>query len=260
MKKVLSLILCLCLLASCLAGCEFKSTFQIITEAVEKTRTLDSVAVVMDMKVDLSTEGMSLSVPITADIKASGLQSEAPVSRSIVTTSFMGQELDVDMYQEGDWAYLSMAGMNMKMNMAEAKTENEYDYTDDMANLIQALPEDILKDLELTKNKDGSLSITVLLSGEAFTQLYGELLADMNATAGVDAGVETTVKDATVSITMAGGYITRYDVTFGTTTTVQGLAAECSFAVGIRYTDPGTPVTVTPPEGYQDYTDLTPKT
>lgn len=260
MKKVLSLILCLCLLASCLAGCEFRSTFQIITEAVEKTRALDSVAVVMDMKVELSMEGMSLSIPVTADVKASGLQGDAPVSRSTITSTFMGQELDIDMYQEGEWAYLSTAGMKMKMNFAEAETENEYDYTDDMANLIQALPEDILKDLDLTRNEDGSLSITVLLSGEAFTQLYGELLADMNASVGVDVGVETTVKDATVSITMADGYITQYDVAFGTTTTVQDMAAECIFSVGIRYTDPGTPVTVIPPEGYQDYTDLTPKT
>jgi hypothetical protein len=80
----------------------------------------------------------------------------------------------------------------------------------------------------------------------------------MNNTAGLDTTLDIKIEDAVVKITAANDYISLYEMEFTMSMEMQGIAVKIDATASIKYTNPGTPVTVTPPEGYQDFEDLTP--
>ena len=258
MKKIIALCLLLCILCTCLlsACARAKTPFETMNEAIQKTQALDSMAATMEIEMNMVMEGMTLSVPITAEIKAAGLKSENPVMSTAMSTSMMGQKMEVDVYQEGAWAYVTMEGMSYKMDTSKA--ESEYDFSGDMNAILQTLPEDLFKEIQLEKQDDGSVSVTIPIPEEMFTQIYGDLIANMNNTAGLDTTLDIKIEDAVVKITAANDYISLYEMEFTMSMEMQGIAVKIDATASIKYTNPGAPVTVTPPEGYQDFEDLTP--
>lgn len=254
-KRIVSLLLALCIVCVCglLASCNQVSTYMVVSQAIEKTEKLDSMAAEMEIEMTMSMMGMDITVPIKADVKAKGLQGDAPVTFAKMSMSMMGETMEFDMYQEGDWAYYVIADMKYKTNIAEAQAE--YDYSDTMTDMLQDLPEDLLKDVELVKNEDGSRTMTVSLSDEQFTEIYEEILDDTSAEYGTSVN-DLSISDAEISITVADGYISVFDMKFTMNMTVEGVETSADAAYNIKYKDLGKEVTITPPEGYQDFEEM----
>ncbi len=255
MKKwmALALAVCLCL---CCVSCglvEKASAFATVHDAIEKTRALDSMDCELDMEMTMSMEGMTMTVPVKAAIKAKNTNSK-PVAHSTVSTQMLGMDMEIEMYQEGDWAYIRMKGAEYKVNMA-AEEAAEYDYTDEAQAMLQDLPEDLFKDVKAQENEDGSATVTVPIPNEVFTTVYKDLLASLNDSADEE-GMKVTVKDAVVKITVADGYVTVYDMSFGMDVDVMGMATSYQVKGAVKYINPGADVTVTPMEGYQDFKEL----
>jgi hypothetical protein len=258
MKKIISICLLVCILCTCLlsACARAKTPFETVNEAIQKTQALDSMAATMKMEMNMAMEGMTLSIPITAEIKATGLKSETPVISTAMSTSMLGQKMDIDVYQEGTWAYVSMEGFNYKMDTS--KQEAEYDFSGDLEDMLQSLPEDLFKEIQLEKHDDGSVSVTIPIPEDVFSQIYGDMIANMNNTAGLDTTLDVKIENAVVKITVANNYISLYEMEFSMTMDVQGITTKTDVTASIEYTNPGAPVTITPPEGYQDFKEITP--
>ena len=254
LKKIFSFVLVMCLVLMCgsLTACN-EDIYSIINDAVEKTDDLDSMDAEMKIQMDIATEGMTLSMPVTVDMKAKGLNSDSPILSSDLSMTMLGQTMEMQMYQEGDWAYLVIDEMKYKTSIAEA--ESEYDYSDDIDAMLQEIPENLLKDVKAVKNDDGSQTVTINISDKQFAEIYDDFIEDVNSSSGTDVA-DIKISDAVVSITVADGYISVYDIKFKMEMEIEGMKATADVKASVTYKNPGKDVTVTAPEGYKDFEEL----
>lgn len=254
-RKILSVLLALCVVLMCisLTACKKESAYTVIGSAVEKTQSLDSMEAEMKIEMNMVTDGMTMSIPITADMKATALQSSSPKISSVISTSMLGQDIIMSLYQEGDWAYVVIDDMKYKTNIKE--TESEYDYSDDMNDMLKTLPEELLKDVEVTANEDGSMTVTVSIPDEKFSEIYEDFLEGLDTTTGAE-GADIKISNAVVTITVAEDYISVYDMKFNMDTEIEGVTAATEVKATITYRNVGAEVTVTPPAGYESFEEL----
>ena len=176
-KRIVALFFALVVLCTCvmLTGCEGKkeapkpaekSVADVIQAALKKNEDLDSMSAVMKMEMNMATEGMTMSIPITAKIKSKDLKSENEVTYVDMTMSMLGQEIAIAMYQEGQWAYVVMGDVKYKANAKDI--EGEFDYADNTKDMLKDIPNDLLKDVKLVKAEDGSQTVTVSFPGDKF--------------------------------------------------------------------------------------------
>lgn len=254
-RKIVSVLLALCVVLMCvsLTACKNESAYSVIGSAVEKTQALDSMAAEMKIEMNMAMEGMTMSIPITADMKVKDLQSENPIVSSNISMSMLGQNVEMEMYQEGDWAYIVIDDMKYKTNITEA--ESEYDYSDDMNDMLKSLPEELLKDVQVVVNADGSKTVTVSIPDEKFSEIYEDFLEGLDTATGTE-GADIKISDAVVTITVAEDYISVYDMKFNMDMEIEGVATATEVKATITYKDLGTEVTVTPPEGYESFEEF----
>lgn len=263
-KRLISLLLALTILCTGIlfTGCgnektpeetKDKTTFEIINEALEKTENLESMAAEMKMEMNMAAEGMTMSIPMTMKLKAKDMKSESPIISMVVSMTMLGQDIDIEMYQEGQWAYMVMGDMKYKANAEDM--ESEYDYTEITDDMFQQIPEELLKDVELVKAEDGSQSVTIALPAEKFAEIYDDYIESVNSDTEIDLG-EMTITDPVVKITIANGYVTVYDISFKMEMTVEGVSSSTEVKTTLTYENPGQEVTITPPEGYQEFEEV----
>lgn len=230
-----------------------KSVAEVLNEALEKTGNLDSMAAVMKMEMNMAAEGITMSIPITANIKAKDIKGDNPVTSVLVTMSMFGEEMNIEMYQEGKWAYMVLGDMKYKMNAKDLG--NEFNYSDSANDMLKVLPEDLLKDVELIKAEDGSQTATISISSEKFAEIYDELIDTVNSETGSETGT-IKISDAVVKITVANGYVSIYDIVFTMDMDVDGTNTTTEVKTTLTYEKPGEAVTVIPPEGYQEFEEM----
>ncbi len=230
-----------------------KSTAEVINAALKKTSDLDSMSATMKMEMDMSMQGMTMSVPITAKIKVKDAKSDNAVVSVAMSMSMLGQELEIEMYQEGQWAYVVMGDMKYKCSAEDMK--GELDYADSANDMLKEIPEELLKDVQLVQTEDGSQTATIPFPAEKFAELYEDLIESMNSETGTNIG-EMKISDAVVTITMAGDYATGCDIAFTMDMTVEGISTTTKAKAMVTYENPGQQVTITPPAGYQDFEEM----
>lgn len=268
-KKIIALLLVFCL-ALCFAGCKEEessggkskkdkdgssgqSQTLSINDAVEKSQKLDAIDAVLNLEMEMTANGVDMTIPLEAQIKSKGLQSGNPVTSVAMKMTMMGQKASMEMYQEGDWVYMVSQGMKYKMSVSEMG--DEYDYSDDINNMLQPIPEEIIKESKTEKADDGSTTFTFTMSGEKFSELYDDFLDGVAEDSGMTGG-DIKISDVTIKITAADGYVTVYDMAFDMEMTVQGVEAQVDMKASITFKNPGKDVTITPPAGYKDFEEL----
>ena len=265
-KRIISLFLVVAVLCTALmfAGCndekkttssepDEKSVAAVLKEAVNKNEDLDAMSAVMKMEMNIESEGMTMSVPVTANIKAKNLKSDNMISLVDMTMSLLGEEVAMQMYQEGEWAYVVMDDFGYKYNLEDEL--GGMDYADSAKNMLAEIPEDLLLGVEPVKAEDGSQTVTISIPGEKFSEIYNELIEDVAAESGALMG-ETNISDAVVTITIADGYVTVYDISFTMNMTEEGISTAVEAKVTLTFDNPGQDVEITPPEGYQDFEEM----
>jgi len=246
MKKMIALAMTLLMICGLFAGCGQKSAYQTVAEAVAKTQALESVAVTMEMETTISSESMTISMPITMRMKGKDIKSENPTVLTDLTLSMLGQTMNAQIYQENGWSY-AVIGEEKYKTQSEAQTD-QYDYSEEM---LQIIPEELMKGVTFKKGADGVATATVTIPGEKFTQVYGDLVDSLSSS--MESVEVLTVKDAEVKISVAEGYISAYDMTFAIETSDGEEISTLDVKASIVYENPGKPVEITPPEGYQDF-------
>ena len=258
--RVLAVLFALCVLfAGCAPGNSNAgegtskpqvSSYEVINAALENNEKLDSMNMEMQMDISISMEGQTIDVPMTVTCKAKNVTSDSPIVQTHIATSVLGQKSNVDMYQEGTWAYITTQGQSFKTDISE---ENPYDQLGSSQDIMMDLPEELLKDFPMTQNSDGSQTVTITIPNETFESIYGDLLESINSTSSAGTATSVSVKDATVKITVKQGYVVEYSMNFEMDMTVSGYDASSRVTASVKFIDPGQDVIITPPAGYQSY-------
>ena len=172
--------------------------------------------------------------------------------------------MTTESYTEGEWCYVTALGQNMKVKIGEGS--EEYDGYSDMESAIKELPEDILSEVEIKENDDGTKTVSVAIADDKFAEIYKDFIGSMSASAaeGSDAISDVSVTNAKVEITAdKNGYLSIYGISFDMNIEAEseGLSFEtkASVEMNVTFKNPGTAVTVTPPEGYQDFVEIDPE-
>ncbi len=258
-KKIVSLFLIIALLCATVVftACEdendsAKTDAEIINEAIEKTGALNEISASMKMDFTMEAEGVSLTFPISAQIKGKNLDSDDDMIYSMkMSMSMMGQKMDMEMYQEGQWAYMVMNGEKYKTKTADIEESN---YSADTQAMLEGLPEEALKDVKLEKNDDGSQTAKFTIPGEKFDDAYKKAFDSFMGAGGMGAAMpEMEMPDVNVALTLENGYVTEYDMSFAIEMDIEGTKVSADVKVELTYENPGEPVTITPPEGYEDF-------
>jgi len=253
MKRIISLLLVLCLAAALFAGCEQVTAAVEIAEALDKTQALDSIDAEIVTKVTVSAEGESESMPVTVTMQAEGLQTDSPKVAMQTQTTFLNETITTHMYIEGEWMYCAMGDFKYKISASEAGEEEDYSETTN--ELMQDIPEELLKNVKLEKQADGSRSVTISIDDEQFAEIYEDIIESTSEDIGGSID-DMLISNAKVTITIKDGYVTKYALKYNMSMNIFGTKVDAEAEVSVTLKNPGSKVTVTPPEGYQDFPDL----
>ena len=259
MKKITSLFMIILALFTVLsfASCDRLSTEEIINGAIQNTAKLTDYEAKMNMSIDMSMTNMTMSVPMSISMKVKDADKENPIVWALMSTEMMGQKTEIESYMDSEYAYVLMGGEGYKMPIDDS--ENEFDYTEDIDDMFKELPIDLIKDIELEKNKDGIYKVTVTIPDEVFEEAYGDLIDEMNETAlGMVEG-DVSISSCVVTVTVKDNYVTNYDISYKMSMSVQGMDVEADMTANMEFVNIGEAVTITPPQGYEgfeDYSDL----
>ena len=114
----------------------------------------------------------------------------------------------------------------------------------------------------VSDNGDGTRSVSAAISDEEFAEIYQDFIDDMSASAGQEGAVsDLSVSNGKVDITVdENGYVSVYKVSFEMNLKVESsgvsMDAKAPVEMAITFHNPGTAVTVTPPDGYQDFPEV----
>lgn len=245
-KRILALALTLLMICGLFAGCGQKSAYQTVAEAVAKTQALEAMDVKMEMDMTINSDVMTMSMPITLEMKAKDTKSENPVILTNLSLSMLGQSIEAQIYQENGWTYAAMGDQKYK-TQSEPQTD-QYDYSEEM---LQIIPEELMQDVKLEKGEDGAAKATISISGEKFMEVYADLVDQISDSLGDSE--DLNVKDAQVVISVKNGYISTYEISFSLEETAGEDVTSLDVKASITYNNPGKSVEITPPEGYQDF-------
>ena len=260
-KKFIAIVLVLALVVSCfvLAACNSEekkdnsSTFaKTVNAAIQKNRELDSIVADLSMELSMSTEGMSFTIPMNANIKIVGAKTESPVLSTVLSTSMFGLSSETETYQEGEWAYI-VDGDNKYKTKAE-NIEEENDYANSINEMLVDIPEDWFEDAKITEGKD-SITIDMSIPEEKFLELFGDYVEDLDAD--MESMEDVEISDAVISITLKGDYVSSYNLQFGITASSDGMTSSVNAVIGLTFINPGEQVEIVPPDGYQSFEEKT---
>ena len=256
MKKITSLLLVILsfIMVLSLASCNKKTTEEIINGAIEKTSALTEYEAKMNITIDMAMQGMTMSIPMNVVTKVKDADKENPIISATTTTSMLGQSMSVESYMDGEYVYISEDGEGYKMSLEDAM--GEYDYASDIDDMLKKMPEDLIKDIELTEGDDGSYKLTVSIPNETFEEIFGDFVDDMNEASAGEIIEELEISDCKVVITVKNDYVSNYDISFKMAMSVGGVETNSTVTANMEFVNPGEAVTVTPPEGYQDFEDF----
>ena len=256
MKKFTSLILIVLslLMMLSLASCNKETTSEIINNAVKKTNALKEYEAKMDIVIDMSMAGMTMNIPMNVVTKVKNADTDTPTVLATTKTSVFGQEITTETYMDDEYVYVSMDGEGYKMSIEDS--DGEYDYASDIDDMLKNLPNDLIENIELTKNNDGSLTLNVNIPKEAFVEIFDDFVEDMNEASGgasID-GVE--ISNCKVAITVKDDYIKNYDISFNMEMTVEGMKTNSCVTAKMEFVNPGNAVTITPMDGYESFEEF----
>ncbi len=231
-----------------------ETAYTLVNAAMQKTTGLDSYGATMEMNIKTSAPGMTVEIPMTMEITASGLKGNDPLILTNTTMSMMGMEITSTVFEKGEWIYTSTLGENMKIKASDYLEQSGQSSTSDsVAGLMQMLPENILKEVKIKKTDAGLKYIEVALDEASIKEIFKDALSSSAASEGASLA-DLDISNANVSITVGkDGYVDTYSLTYKMDMTVEDISTSSEVEMTMKFNDPGKSVTVTPPEGYESY-------
>lgn len=261
-KRIISLLLVFCLLGTLLSACKKGGSVNaqdLITKAAEKTATLQDIDLTLDIQIEVSVQGVNVSIPANLSLKLKDAATGNPQLYASVNASAVGQTIDCELYWDGDWAYIEYNGEGFKISTEDFDPEDIFagssGNTGSSSDDLGINTQDLLKDAAVTNNSDGSQSVTILIPGTLFDELYDTILGGMSSSANMNPG-DLKIKDTTMTVTVKDEYLVGYNIETAMDATVEGQSMSFSMKFDLKLNNPGQTVTITPPSGYQNYPEF----
>ena len=262
MKKFLAIILTIAfaftmVLAFTSCGEKELTVAELYAEAYKKNSELDSFDATAKMTIAVSSEGVSMDIPVEYSMKASGLKSGKMQTSGTMKMTAMGISLDIPFYSDGEYVYMSMFGQKMKQSAKDSEVN-----TDEITGIIKNLDEPTLKDATATDNEDGSKTIEIVYDEENFKKVFSDLIDSVMDSAGADAataeGVKINISNMKQKVTInADKYISATSVSFDIEVEItkdgETQNAKLSMTMDITYNNIGTEVKVDVPTDLDQY-------
>ena len=255
-----ALAVCLCVnLTACAPSGQTVQTGA-VNGAVERTLALDSFAMTLDMRLAVTLAGTVTEAPMHYDVLADGMQSDRPRAAGTFTSEMMGQTITSQLYNDRDYVYIDTGDNKIKAPY-DSDRGRMADLTATAGQLVKALPQEMTGSMQTADEADGGTTYTLTLTDGTFADVFSDLSRSLIRSVAGTVLSDDAVKfrDARLQITLLPtGYVGRYALTFAMDMTVGSGDGAQTLAVQVEvtaaYTDPGTAVTVTPPEDLDAYT------
>lgn len=257
MKKITTLLIALLMITVSVlsfASCNALKTEEVINQGIENTSKLTEFEANMNMVIDMKMTSMTMNIPMSVNMKVKDADKENPITSALVSMEMMGQKMETESYMDDEFVYVVADGEGYKVSIEEA--EGEYDFSEELNENFQKLPVDLLKDIELVKGEDGSYKVTVNIPDETFKELYGDLLDEVSEASLGEVFDGLTITNCVVTVTVKDDYATNYDLSFKMAMEVQGMDVTADVTANYEIVNPGSSVTITPPEGYESFEEL----
>ena len=274
MKKIISVLLVILMLCTALltASCSDnrgndkdnndnsnkndgqKTAKEVVEGSIDKFKDLDSYYAVMTQDISVSMQGVSMEMPVTVTIKVQDAKSQNPKIYAIQEVTMLGETVSIEMYVENGYVYISSDGTNQKLELSQfGDAADSVMYNKTVEELLQVLPEDVMKDVSLLYNTNGTRYVEVEFDPTKFLQLYASNIEGLSEDLGLFID-DLQISDSKVKIVIdRNDYIKEYTLDYKMGITVQGQDANASVTLKMEFYEPGKPVTVTPMEGYQNF-------
>ena len=270
MKRMIALLLCLMLSVMLLASCGGgeKTPEQLIEDAFDATDKVDCIEYDMTITMTYEVEGQSQTMPINASTKITDIKSESPkIYIELTMTDGVETETGI-IYFEGDWVYVAEVGYGGYKASAESVSGEFDSYMADFGTLFADFPSDVFDGVTATSNDDGSKTVAFSLTAAQVETVFAELLSSLTeeSIGATEEGMSFSFEPASIEVTVKDGLVSNYklnlalsmtmDMDGDPATTEDAMTVGMSFAYDIDITKTSG-VTITPPEGYLEFEDVT---
>ena len=261
---IASLLIAVVVLAGCSSTPKEQTAYELVKSAVEKTTALDSSEMNLNMNMKMSLMGMTVEIPMKYSIK-SAKEGEDTIALANMEMTVTGQSVKADIFVDKDYVYINEPNSNAKIKVSLkddlAKTYNVKSFSE---SIIKTLPEDILKDVTVTKDDNGNRTVDVQISEEKFNELFkGYIDSALSGALSEISETDTTIKfsNTKVNITVdKNGYISKYNLAFDMNMKMemQGITMDINASCDsvCSFVNPGTKVVVERPADLDTYQEI----
>ena len=255
--RIAAVLLCVLLAVSVFSAC---SPMRRVEEAVQNTAELESFHAMLMMNIELEMLGVKIPLEMRSDIKAQDVDGTAHFT-STTTVEGMGVEESLLLAGDGEWFYYTSNGEALKARAENVTDRGQYAQIEEM---LQDLPEDVYKDATVTKRENGERQVQISLDDEVFeqTRTFEGLLEEIKSAVGTQGSdtKELWIGTVDLSLLLSEEYLLEYALDFGLgmVMTIEGEDVEVTASVRLclSFVDPGEPVSVTLPYGYEHFTEV----
>ena len=254
MKKRVLPVLLAGLMVLGFSGCQKADPTEILQSAMTKTQSLESVEYDAGLSFDAEISGMRIGMDLDMNLKAIN-DKENPALAYTMSTSLMGQDVNIDMiYQDGT---LYMDSMGYKV-----KSAIDYDdFIKDNGQIfdLTKLDSEDVKDLtDLEMKMDGDNIIFSFTADEKEGQdLLDAIMQAMEMDSG-DTTEQIKLKSLSGEYTVnKDGYLTGQKIVMSCEMTQDNITSAADITVDLSLVNPGQTVEikVDDPDSYQDASD-----
>lgn len=148
--------------------------------ALEKIEAEKSVACSLEMEMIQSSAGTTITVPVKAKIEAQEKEG-VTLLHMLMNMSMMGQTINMEMWQDGEYNYVSASGQKLKTPVTD---DAEFQLPEDeLKELEETLSSSMKENSTVTARDDGGYLVTSSIPGEKIKDL---LKAAMEMAGGAD--------------------------------------------------------------------------
>lgn len=247
MKKCLTLLLAAVTVLSLAACGSAKDPKAIYDDASKKTSELTSMDVDSVVNMQMVQGGKTTDIKMNLNMKMAGINTENLKYQAQGTTDIGEQSIDISMYYENGYYYMSSMGQKIKYAMDLDAMMKQIKQTTEGASMDSSYLKEIT-----AKKENGNQILTFTVDAEKMDAYVQDIMGQM----GTDLeGVTYTIKDASGEATVSEeGYFINSKINMSLEMNSQGETVSMVMDTVSTYNNPGQDVEVTAPdlEGYTE--------
>ena len=230
------------------------SVYETVAAAIEKTLKAKSFEANLSSVLKTDLMGNKSEVKAEGNVKATAVDTNKPKAFFSGNAVMDNYEMAQDYYYDGEWKYFGSEEMGLyKSQVSYAEFAKEIGAPQ---TVIVTLPEAIFSNAQSKKNDDGSLTVTLTVDETNMETLYRDtIITVVQDVVGEDLN-QVVTKDATIEITIAGGYVRDYKLSFTCEITAGSDKVTYEAKDAVTFVSCDKEVTITAPENLDQYYEM----